>query len=189
MHELTLQAQHKLLTLDIGHVTKHEEKYYNSFISFKWTIVPILVVFAVLVLAFVVWVTNMLATHRKLLMNLCAASIEPEEFFGKELLSKVVASRAETEPEKEQQQQQQNETRDPTDSSSHGGESRLANVFQKWYAFWKTKSHPIEKQTTPSMSPKNDKPVAPSEIESGTPLVPLSKKVSLSVDRIDTVPE
>ena len=189
MHELTLQAQHKLLTLDIGHVTKHEEKYYNSFISFKWTIVPILVVFAVLVLAFVVWVTNMLATHRKLLMNLCAASIEPEEFFGKELLSKVVASRAETEPEKEQQQQQQNETRDPTDSSSHGGESRLANVFQKWYAFWKTKSHPIEKQTTPSMSPKNDKPVAPNEIESATPLVPLSKKVSLSVDRIDTVPE
>ena len=189
MHELTLQAQHKLLTLDIGHVTKHEEKYYNSFISFKWTIVPILVVFAVLVLAFVVWVTNMLATHRKLLMNLCAASIEPEEFFGKELLSKVVASRTENEPEKEQQQQQQNETRDPTDSSSQGGESRLANVFQKWYAFWKTKSHPIEKQTTPSMSPKNVKPVAPNEIESATPLVPLSKKVSLSVDRIDTVPE
>ena len=121
--------------------------------------------------------------------SLCAASLEPEDFFGKELLSKVVASRTENEPEKEQQQQQQNETRDPTDSSSHGGESRLANVFQKWYAFWKTKPHPIEKQTTPSMSPKNVKPVASNEIESATPLVPLSKKVSLSVDRIDTVPE
>ena len=188
MHKLTSQAQHKLLTLDIGHVTKHEEKYFSSLNSFKWTIVPILVVFAVLVLAFVVWVSNMLATHRKLLMNLCAASIEPEEFFGKELLSKVVASRAETEPENEQQQQQ-NETKDPTDSSSHGGESRLANVFQKWYALLKIKPRITAEQTTPDVSPKNDKPVAQDENESAAPLVPLSKKVSLSVDRIDTLPE
>jgi len=89
IHKLTLQAQHKLLSLNIGHVQTHNIDYYSSMNNLKWAVIPALITVTLALLGLATWVCYIISSHRKVLASICAASVNPEEFFATEAFNNL----------------------------------------------------------------------------------------------------
>jgi len=191
MQKLTLQAQHKILNLNIGHVQTHPQDYFGSLNNLKWTLIPILVLTMAFMLGLAIWVCHIIRTHKKILASICAASIEPEEFFGKELLEKLLDLKSKV---SQSQQREEHQPESHCNDSDDVQTSKSTTFFSKWWntlkkvpalrsaAMKESPPMPPTKELSENFDPVEQAPLNVAPIPS-----PCKGNDSLSLDKIVTL--
>jgi len=158
LQTLTLQAKHKILNLNIGHVQTHPLDYYGSLNNLKWTLIPLLVLTMAFLIGLAIWVCFMIKTHKKILASICAATIEPEEFFGKELLEKLLDLKSGDSQSNSQQRAEHPPESQSYDSKEVQPSKSFTAFFSKWWNTFKKVQAPRSAaiKESPPMSPVKD---------------------------------